>query len=1132
VFVAGDEKTAEVPEPDKDQPIPGSVPPRAVFSDDFDDPLNQSEDELPEDEPLTPEIVEEEAIRGDFMLRWATVFLALLMAFGQLNDTRPLVLVKSGDLMRANGFLPPRTDSFALTTEGKPITNVSWLFDHLVSLSWAVAGVKGLTLLKVAVAGVSAWLLVSISIPGISTWWSSICAIFAVVACSSDFLPLPELITIPGMVLTMRFLAQHRLGQAHGLIWKLPLLIAIWCNLDSRAWVGVGVIAAYALGSSLVGRSSRQQTAVGTATQTPIIAPALLCVAALLVNPFHLSSLLSPLTTYSIEYPALQSQRRLDAQAAAVSFDGRVDAYSIANPSAVVLFDHSQIAGLAVLLMAFAVLVVTRSRRDLGFLFALMFVSGLILLAAHELPAAAIVACVVAGIGAQDWYRRTFSMKYTTETSELVFSRGGRAVTVLALAGVGFCVVAARLPGAMPLGFGFDRETQITIDTLSSQLKSLPEDARILHTRIEQGDVLIWNNRKSFVDSRILPFGRPGAVDSVFGRHANVLSTLLQPPPQPAKAPDDPQEKDKLERDKQNALTAARATLTDFQISHIMTRLAPPGRPDYTSMFNIARTGEWVPVSIGASAAIVEKIPATATEELVMSKLPPFKKMAFQSTDIIPAGLRQFAGPRSFYEKYVYRTRPFTDSDKRLASHYLFMASTQPQSMEQVLNNIAALTLAVRHMNTSLAERSDNAESFEMLGRCYARLGGLEQVISGGGTLGKLTQVRYLQSVVAFRQALTVDPEYLAAWDGLFGAHVQMNRLDLALECLDQWTSLAETNPPASGDEWEEYLTQRFVQKRELEEQIEESDKQLEEVVKQQVDQIRKMAEAGKAAAKEAGAEANEMDDQALLEASETLATAALINASGRPKRALALLRENAAAIRANPLGTVMLGQLQLECGEAEDAHRNLALLGAEASKQPQAMGNADWQLPTAISQLAIADYTSAADTWGQQLALANKQLQSQPLYTSVLFTLPMVADANMLVNDSLPLWPFRNTSAIADATRTANEFRAEISLLIALTRIEEGLLKDARTALMRILADYGDTSARPLATLYFSMLDDNAEDFLQKNSVNLWEDFEYPGEVIPAAPEQTPGSSVMPQGSLPPGAALGTPPVNSAPVQ
>jgi hypothetical protein len=132
--VSGDaSQDSESPKPEDVSPVSASK----IFSDERD-----LEDELPEEEPLTPEMVEEEAVRGDFMLRWAVVGLAVLMGFTQINDTKPLVLIQSGDYMRAHGLLPPRTDVFSLTMAEKPAPNVSWLFDHVVSLCWAMGGEK------------------------------------------------------------------------------------------------------------------------------------------------------------------------------------------------------------------------------------------------------------------------------------------------------------------------------------------------------------------------------------------------------------------------------------------------------------------------------------------------------------------------------------------------------------------------------------------------------------------------------------------------------------------------------------------------------------------------------------------------------------------------------------------------------------------------------------------------------------------------------------------------------------------------------------------------------------------------------------------------------------------------------
>ena len=47
-------------------------------------------DALPEVEPLTPELVEDEAIRGDFMIRWAVVLLAAPVGMhGNLRNGDP-----------------------------------------------------------------------------------------------------------------------------------------------------------------------------------------------------------------------------------------------------------------------------------------------------------------------------------------------------------------------------------------------------------------------------------------------------------------------------------------------------------------------------------------------------------------------------------------------------------------------------------------------------------------------------------------------------------------------------------------------------------------------------------------------------------------------------------------------------------------------------------------------------------------------------------------------------------------------------------------------------------------------------------------------------------------------------------
>ncbi len=1075
------------PEISKPEDAPNTASVRgSVFSDERDLP-----DELPEEEPLTPEMVEEEAVRGDFMLRWAVVFLAILMACTQINDTRPLVLIRSGDYMRSHGLLPPRTDTLSLTAAGKPAPNVSWLFDHLISLCWSAGGEKSLTLLKVAIAGLLGYLLTHISIPGVPTWWNSVCATFAIVACSSDFVPLPELVTMLGMTITMRWLYQHRMGLASGLHWKLPLLIAVWCNFDPRAWVGALVILLYMAGSLMGNRIAANATdsRIGTDGK-PLALIGVLSFLALLINPFPLNSLTGPLAVYSVEYPAMQAQRRVDISSAAVYFDGRADYYSVLNPSAIRLFDHSQIAGLALLLVAIVVLALARSRRDLGFLFVLAGVGLLAIMAAHELPAAAIVACVVASISAQDWYRRTFSQDYTLDPKVLLFSRGGRAVTVLAMACLGFLVVASRLPGAAPLGWGFDAETRVTMETFAAQIKDLEPDARILHTRLEQGDLLIWNGRKSFIDSRILPFGRPGDPTSVFGRHSTMLNTLFHPERPPADAAQDKAKMQQYEETMQKNVRTSEETLKEFQVTHAMSRLAPPGEPDYDSMLYLAQSKQWVPVSIEASAAILERVSSSMPVEDRARLTPNWTKMAFRDAASAPPTRREFARTPNFYEHYVYRVRPATDENLRIAMHQTTIGGMELGSVEQALSAIANLHLAIRSLNNSLYADSNDARPYRLLGSAYAHLGELEEMVGGPQLGDRIKRIRYFEAVMAYRQSLVTEPNSEAAWSELLRLYRRQNRFDLADEAMDHFLPMLEAKfMDSDNPEVQAFLAEQRTLKREYSGMVRANDEALAKFREQQA----KLLE------KEVVPQKEEERVNQLVE----LATQ--LDNQGFALKALELLDAEREAISHNPLGVVRRGKLMLEAGRLEEAHQSLAMMAEPARKDPQMMMGTEWQFPTAISQLAIADLTSAYETWSLQLKDIDVLTTMQEPYAGSLFSLPLVADANIFVNAPIPAWPLQHLESLKLGMEILPASRAEIQFLMAMIRLEEANLESARVLLKSVIAEGGDSSYRGLAMAYLIMLDEDAQVFLNDHAFDAWDPYDFPGEPVTESPAANP---------------------------
>jgi len=1090
--VSGDATQDSESRKTEDSPDGAAVSTNSVFSDERDLP-----DELPEEEPLTPEMVEEEAVRGDFMLRWAAIFLAVLLGFTQINDTKPLVLIRSGDYMRAHGMLPPRTDVLSLTVADKPSPNVSWLFDHVISLCWSAGGDKALTLLKVAIAGLVAYLLTHISIRGVPTWWNSICTVFAIVACSSDFVPLPELVTMLGMTMTMRWLYQHRLGIASGLHWKLPLLIAVWCNFDSRAWVGAFVVVMYVVGVFVSYRIAARKSEARIESESPspwLIAG--LSVVALLVNPFPGNSLLGPVTMYSVEYPAMQAQRRVDIPSAALSFDGRVDYYSVLNPSAIRLFDHSQIAGLALLLMAFVVLLLARTRRDLGFLFALIGVSGLALLKAHELPVAAIVAAVVAGISAQDWYRRAFNQQYTLDSKELLFSRGGRAATVLALACLAFCIVASRLPGAAPLGWGFDSDTRTTMDTFAAQLKDLDPAANILHTRLEQGDLLIWNGRKSFVDSRMLPFGRPGDADekpelarSVFAKHSILLTTLFQPTPPPEDKTQDKTELKKYEETMKAKMKVSEDALTEFHITHAMTRLAPPGLPDYRSMFNLSQTQQWIPISIEASAAILERVnPAIPAVELA-GRTPDWIKKAFRVPESAPSTLREFARKPNFYEKHVYRIRPSVDENLRLAMHYSTLAGMQPESAQQALSAIASSHLTIRRLNLALNPSSSNAKAYRLLGLAYTRLGELEQMIGGSSLGDRLKRMRYFQAVMAYRQSQVSEPNDEVAWSELLKLYRQQNRIDLAGDAIDHLLPLLEDQYLDSDNpQIQAYLSEQQGLRRDYRDMIRDNQKRMDEYLEKQVTP-------------------EEEEDRV----SQMVALATEIDNAGFGVAALKLLDDDSESVTRNPRGVVRRGQLMLEAGRLEEAHQALAMMAEPARQQPEMMAGMEWHFPTALSQLAISDLTSAYDTWSGQLKDLEKVMSLREPYLEALLSLPLVADANIMVNAPFPIWPMRHLDSLGVGMEMLPATRAETLFLLAMIRLEEANLKSAQSLLKAVISECGESRYRGIAIAYLAMLDDQADSFLSEHVFSSYEAYDFPGEPDPP-PAATPQSGTPSQ--------------------
>ena len=68
-------------------------------------------------------MVEDEAIRGDFEMKWAVILLAVLFGCTLVAESTTLVHVKTGQYLAGHGFLPPAKDVFSSTASDRPWIN-------------------------------------------------------------------------------------------------------------------------------------------------------------------------------------------------------------------------------------------------------------------------------------------------------------------------------------------------------------------------------------------------------------------------------------------------------------------------------------------------------------------------------------------------------------------------------------------------------------------------------------------------------------------------------------------------------------------------------------------------------------------------------------------------------------------------------------------------------------------------------------------------------------------------------------------------------------------------------------------------------------------------------------------------
>ncbi|MCA9109545.1 MAG: hypothetical protein KDA52_06340 [Planctomycetaceae bacterium] len=972
-------------------------------------------DDLPEYEPLTPELVEDEAIRGDFMLRGAAVLLAVLLAWTVIDRTEVLVHVKTGQYLITHGFLPPATDVFSATAEGRPWVNLSWLWDLLVGVIYNTIGESGLSILSAAMAFATFWLVSRLSLPGVSTWWGSVCAVLAALACFPSLTVTPHIVTLLCITITLWLLFRWQWDASHSL-WPIVGLFLLWGNLDGRAWIGGVLLLSFTTGAALDGLRTLPTDARKLSLETLGLVT-IASLLALLVHPFLWETWLSPYWLYTVEYPALRDYVSSDL---AFSFER--------FPAVAPRFwkDLSVFNGSALLLMAIAsvTLLLNRERLRLSSAFALLAMNLIGIAGGRELAVASLVNAVIATVNCQEWYRANFRMSYSVDPRELMWSRGGRAVTVLAIFLLAFAAVSGHLAGAQGrrIGMGFSPQLKHELESYQTILDDAFDD-RAFNFRLQQGDVLIWSGWKPFIDSRVRLYAGD---DALIPQHLE-LRFQMREHDQPEDASDQ---------------LTWRDVFRNYEIYQALPRLTGDN-PDHQTYHDLLMSPDWQLTSQGAATAIFTRTD-TSNPELAQY-LKEHDDAAFidrflrsdAPEDVATISRGVWPQAPTIYETSVYLPNWHESNASSVAEHYNFVRKVLVSKQEYNVA-IALAYGTLRKAREGLRENPNDAAGYQTLAETYSFLRDIETAIQVEKNLPYPFPFRYYQIISACHQVLDCAPEDAVARFTLFEECSRESRHDLALKNLEEVLDLAAKTPGQVPDGIRVY-----AQRESTHENLEE----LRTIVAKFTEQI----------------------DTALQSAANRIQIAQSAFTAGFPLKALEVLEGDLTIVASDPSAQILMSLLLLEVGRTEEAFNQIeSLRGSSLETQVP-----EWPILAAYCNHAADELGTARSTLAESHdrlvdAFTTALLEAAPLR----FAGPMISsDGELEWGSGQLVSPLRQTQNVSALTTTVEMQLEQNELMRAFLSIEMGDNDDALSIFEALIRRQPSSVLRPMIEVYVQLL-------------------------------------------------------------
>ena len=195
-----------------------------------------------------------------------------------------------------------RTDSYSYTAYGQPWTNHEWLSEVLFATAWRFAGVPGLIVLKLMIyCLLFACLYGCLVASGLPRVQVAVLLLMAVGAFIPFLSIRPQMFTYVFFVIVLIIMKLAEAGR-YRLLWLMPPIFALWCNLHGGFLAGLGVFGLWAV----------CHVALNRQRVTTVSLPLILSIIAICANPYGPGLVTLLLRTATVPRPEIMDWRPLN----------------------------------------------------------------------------------------------------------------------------------------------------------------------------------------------------------------------------------------------------------------------------------------------------------------------------------------------------------------------------------------------------------------------------------------------------------------------------------------------------------------------------------------------------------------------------------------------------------------------------------------------------------------------------------------------------------------------------------------------------------------------------------------------------------------------------------------------------